>query len=273
MSTSRTSSSEFYQNPNHEHSLIISADALAQFSEEDFAAAGHPSWVRGRLSQIAEHEQSHVTLLAGALGDAAVQPCNYKFPYTDVNTFVGLAHIIENVGVSAYLGSAGAITDPAYVTVAGSILTVEARHQSWQSSAVLKNQPWQGPYDTPLGLNMVYTIAASFIESCPDSNAALPVQAYAALTVTGNPGDKVAFQFDSDSTDVKYAIFYSGLGSTVVQLDSDNMAVIPENLQGIYYIMVSTSNDVMSVGPDNIVAGPAILEKAFDAWTSNPTYA
>jgi len=194
-------------------------------------------------------------------------------PYTDVNSFVGLAHLIENVGVSAYLGAANAITDPAYVTVAGSILTVEARHQTWQSSAVLKAQPWQGPYDTPLGLNMVYTIASAFIESCPDSNAALPVKAYPSLAVTGNPGETVKFNFDDESTDVKCAIFYSGLGNTVVQLNEDNTATIPENLQGIFYVVVSTASDAMSVTPDNIVAGPAILEYSFDAWTSNPTYA
>jgi hypothetical protein len=30
------------------------------------------------LSQVASHEQSHVDLLSGALGNDAVQPCNYK---------------------------------------------------------------------------------------------------------------------------------------------------------------------------------------------------
>lgn len=56
----------------------ISADALAQFSEEDFEAAGMPNWVRGRLTQVASHESDHVSLLSGALADAAVQPCTYK---------------------------------------------------------------------------------------------------------------------------------------------------------------------------------------------------
>jgi hypothetical protein len=252
--------------------LTVSADALAKFSDSDFQSAGYPDWVRGRISQIAEHEASHVALLSGALGNASVAACEYNFPYTDPTSFVGLAHLIENVGVSAYLGAASLITDPAYVTVAGSILTVEARHQSWESSAVLKEQPWQGPYDTPLGLDMVYTIASAFITSCPDSNAALPVKAFPALTVTGNPGDNVAFTFNDNSTDVKYAIFYSGLGTTVCQLDENNMATIPDKLQGIYYVVVSTAGDAMSVSPDNIVAGPAILENPFSAYVSNPAY-
>ena len=120
---------------------------------------------------------------------------------------------------------------------------------------------------------MVYTIASAFITSCPDSNAALPVKAFPALTVSGNPGENVKFSFDVDNTTTKYAIFYSGLGTTVVQLDESNMATIPSGLQGIYYVVVSTSGDAMSVSQDNIVAGPAILENVFDAWTSNPTYA
>jgi hypothetical protein len=69
-----------------------------------------------RFEQIASHEQSHVDFLSGALGAAAVKPCEYSFPYTDPASFTALAAIIENVGVSAYLGAAGSISNPAYLT-------------------------------------------------------------------------------------------------------------------------------------------------------------
>ena len=193
-------------------------------------------------------------------------------PYTDVKSFIGLAHLIENVGVSAYLGAAASITDKTYLTVAGSILTVEARHQAWESSAVLQMQPWQGPFDTPLTLDQVYTIASAFITSCPDSNAALPVKAFPALTVSGMPGDNVQFMFNDPHTMTNYAIFYSGLGAKAVQLDENDCATIPSDLQGIYYAVISTSGNVTEVTSDNIVAGPAILEAPFDAWAMNPTF-
>lgn len=248
------------------------ADALAKFSADDFTAAGYPNWVRGRLSQIAGHESDHVSLLSGALGNASVAACQYSFPYTDIPSFLSLASLIENVGVSAYAGAAQYIQDPTYLTVAAVILSTEARHQAWENSAVLMAQPWSSAYDTPLGLDMVYTIASAFITSCPDTNAALPVKAFPALTVTGAPGQNVQFTFDDPHNATNYAIFYSGLGSEAVQLDQNDMATIPSSLQGIFYVLISTASQASDVTTDNIVAGPTLAESVFSAWTPNPAF-
>ncbi|ORY33041.1 ferritin-like domain-domain-containing protein [Naematelia encephala] len=248
-------------------------DALSQFSADDFTAAGYPDWVRGRYTQIAGHESDHVSLLSGALGNDSVAPCNYSFPYTDVKSFISLATLIENVGVSAYSGAAQYITTPAYVTIAAVILTTEARHQSWQSSSVAMMAPWSSAYDTPLSLDMVYTIASAFITSCPSTNAALPVMAFPTLTVANASANAyVDFSFDDNSTDTKYAIFYNGLGNTAVQLDESNGATIPGNLQGVSYVVVSTASSAADVSNSNIVAGPAILDFPFPGSASNPAF-
>ena len=104
--------------------------------------AGFPDWVRGRVTEVMMHEKSHAALLTAALGDNAVQPCTYKFPYTDVRSFLVLACGLENIGTSAYLGAAGYITTPEYLTIAASITTVEARHQAFFYAPVLKQAPW-----------------------------------------------------------------------------------------------------------------------------------
>ena len=47
-------------------------------ADADFAKAGFQSFTRGRFTQIAAHEASHVQFLSSALGDAATKPCTYN---------------------------------------------------------------------------------------------------------------------------------------------------------------------------------------------------
>lgn len=67
-----------------------------------------------------------------------------------------------------------------YLTAAGSILTVEARHSSYLR-AHLKEAPFPQPFDAPLTLDEVYSLASGFITSCPSSNPPLPVKAFPKL--------------------------------------------------------------------------------------------
>lgn len=236
---------------------------LNQFSEADFEAAGFPNWVRARISQIAEHEAQHVELLSGAIGASAVKPCEYKFPVTDVASFVGLATLVENVGVSAYLGAAASIQEKAYLTVAGSILTTEARHQAWINSAVLKNSAWSGPEDTPLDFNEVYSIASAFITSCPESNGPLPFKAFPALAI----GADGSITTDA-SLDGAYVQVVSGLASNVYPVKDGKVTIPP--VQGIYYAVLTSTSNNADVNDGNILAGPAILNAPFNSKVSNP---
>lgn len=74
-----------------------------------------------------------------------------------------------------------------YLTAAGSILTVEARHSSYLRAAQ-KQAPFAQAFDTPLSINEVYSLAVQFITSCPASNPPLPVKAFPVLTLDPKSG-------------------------------------------------------------------------------------
>lgn len=151
---------------------------LANYSEADFASAGFDSTFYANLKTISFDEMTHVAFLTDALKKAGASPvaeCTYDFGVSDPKSFVMLDSILEGVGVSAYLGAAADIMSAAYLTAAGSILTVESRHSAYIRSA-LKQSPFPSPFDVPLSLNEVYTLAAPFIVSCPETNVPLPVK-------------------------------------------------------------------------------------------------
>jgi len=234
--------------------------ALSKFDDAAFKKAGFEPFVRKRFTMIAAHEKAHVDFLTMAIGANATKACEYKFPYTDPKSFAALSMVLEGVGVSAYLGAAQYITEKAYLTAAGSILTTESRHAAWVSSAVNKGAPWSGPLDTPLGLSQVYSLAAAFITSCPSTNPALPVKAFPAFTAapaTAKPGDSITTTFNSTGTSGDlFLAFYSGLSTEFAPI-KDGKATIPKDLSGTVYAVVS-SNGTM-VTDDTTVAGPAIF--------------
>lgn len=78
----------------------------------------------------------------------------------------------------------------AYLTAAGSILTVEARHSSYIRGG-LKQVPFAQPFDAPLSYNEVFSLASGFIKSCPESNPALPVKAFPALAADTSSGEAI----------------------------------------------------------------------------------
>ena len=123
-----------------------------------------------------------LTMLISAAGVAPVAECEYAFGVTDVESFLATASILEGVGVSAYLGAAADIMSKTYLTAAGSILTVEARHSSYLRAG-LNQKPFPQAFDAPLTLDEVYSLASQFIVSCPSTNVALPVKAFPKLVL------------------------------------------------------------------------------------------
>ncbi|KAJ7092887.1 ferritin-like domain-containing protein [Mycena belliarum] len=251
---------------------------LEQFSDADFKHAGYPDWARGRLSQIRDHEATHVEFLTTALqaaGAQAVKECEYNFAMTDVNAFVNLAGILEEVGTTAYTGGAQLIASKDYLTAAASILAVEARHQAWIHSAAQHGSAWSTAFQTALGPDQVYTLAAPFIKSCPAGNAALlpPLTAGPALAVapTGSSAGKIragrpatlAFAAPAASTPL-FAAFISGLATPIfVPLQNGKDVAVPQGLKGFVFVVVTS--DGGKINAATTVAGPAIVDFMYDS--------
>jgi len=246
-------------------------EALAKFTVDDFLAANFTEETYERIQTISKDETTHVSFLTSALTAAGVKPvaeCTYDFGYKDVTGFMATASVLEGVGVSAYLGAAADIMSKTYLTAAGSILTVEARHSSYIRNTI-KQAPFPAPFDNPLSLNEVYTLAAPFIKSCPSTNAQLPVKAFPSLSATGIKGAKIdaganivvttpGYTIEGDV----YAAFITVTGPvwTMIQKATVGYTVTVPNtgITGQSYLVFTSCNTTAT--DDTIIAGPALVE-------------
>ena len=87
---------------------------------------------------VGEHEAAHVDVLKKTLGGKATKKPSFDFQGTtgSQDTFAQTAIVLEDTGVEAYQGQAGAIKTPAILKAAISIHPVEARHAAWIRSIV-----------------------------------------------------------------------------------------------------------------------------------------
>jgi hypothetical protein len=97
------------------------------------AAYGNNAALQKFAQVVAEHEATHVKFLKGALGSAAIKSPKFDFKdaVTDQAKFAATAEVLEDTGVSAYLGQVANVFQAPVLTAAGTIATVEARHAAW----------------------------------------------------------------------------------------------------------------------------------------------
>ncbi|KAI0357754.1 hypothetical protein OH77DRAFT_1421864 [Trametes cingulata] len=250
--------------------------ALAKYGERDFVDDGLPDWVHGRFVQIAQHEAEHVKFLTTALGEKAVKPCQYSFPYDSPRSFAEMAMVFETVGSSAYLGSAKFLTDNAdYLTAAGSILAVEARQASWITASVMKLQPWNGPFDVPLTASGAFSLASPFIKDCPATNAALPVKTFPALKLSSSspvPGTQISIDLGTPTgartSGPAYVAWLDGLQAVYTELSVDGKTTVPQSLRGTVYAAVV--NEQQPPSDENMLSGFTVIQFPFDSRASGP---
>ncbi len=83
------------------------------------------------LDDLYYHEVIHREFFKAALGTNAIKALTPNFTaidFTSRTSVLGAAKSFEDLGVSAYNGAGQYITSPAYLALAGKIVSVEARH-------------------------------------------------------------------------------------------------------------------------------------------------
>ena len=96
--------------------------------------SGATDWQKKRLAQIRDHEIAHREFFKTALGKYAVPSIKFNLnsiDFTSGTSVLGTAQAFEDLGVSAYNGAGKYIKNPDYLTVAGKIVSVEARHAAY----------------------------------------------------------------------------------------------------------------------------------------------
>ncbi|KAI1365847.1 ferritin-like domain-containing protein [Xylaria arbuscula] len=250
------------------------SQGFAMFPDDQFKALGLSDAQLADLKSIGTSEEAHVGLLQSAIAQAGVQPvqpCQYNFGFTDAAGMVATAAVLESVGISAYLGAAPLVSDGSILSVAASIVTVEARHQAFIRSATgVAVIP--SPLDTPLGPQAVFSLAAPFITSCPGgSNLALT--AFPALTMTSPApvagvmnlvaGTNIQVQSDAASS-AKFCGFTNSAapgGTAFTPFDAASGCALPPNLAGVVYVTLTSEGPATGVITDAItVAGPMVMQ-------------
>ncbi|KAH7916116.1 ferritin-like domain-containing protein [Hygrophoropsis aurantiaca] len=246
--------------------------ALERFNASDFEAAGFASSQvpLQQFQQILGDESTHATTLESAivaLGGETISGCSFNFSsaLTDVTTMAAVARLIENVGVSAYLGALPLLSDPVLATAAASIMTVEARHQTilnvlGGASAIPQ------AFDVPLNPSEILAIAGGFISGCD-----LGVSANPPLAISSSGPFQAGSVLSLNSTAINGTIPEDELfcqiiaGGLPVSISQPIcQCSIPQGIDGPLIVFATNGNqsllnNIQDAAVNTIVAGPTMI--------------
>lgn len=86
------------------------------------------------LKDIRDHEIAHREFFKNAIGGNAIPGLEVDFSavnFANRDSVLSTAKTFEDLGVSAYNGAGRLLTNPAFLTLAGKIVSVEARHAAY----------------------------------------------------------------------------------------------------------------------------------------------
>ncbi|MEJ7694965.1 ferritin-like domain-containing protein, partial [Daejeonella sp.] len=131
------------------------------------------------LTDIRDHEIAHREFFKNALGTSAIGGLEVNFAainFADRTSVLGTAKAFEDLGVSAYNGAGFLFRDAGYLTLAGKIVSVEARHAAAIRELITPNSFANNEVIDANGLDKsrmpaeVLSIAGAFIKTKINAN-------------------------------------------------------------------------------------------------------
>lgn len=248
------------------------AQALQKFNQSDFTAAGFAS-AQIPLQQfqaIFKDEAIHTTTLQSAinsLGGKTVSNCTFNVAslLTDVPTMVAAARLVENVGVSAYLGALTLINDTVLSTAAATIMTVEARHQTILNVLAGATAIPQA-FDVALNPSEILALTGGLISGC---NLGIPANVPLRVNNSGSIQAGTKLTFTSAALNGTIPVgelscqFLAGGFPVAISEPLSNCSV-PANVTGPLLVFVTNSsqplaNNIRDAATSTIVAGPTLI--------------
>ncbi|GAA5976452.1 hypothetical protein JCM11641_006017 [Rhodosporidiobolus odoratus] len=250
--------------------------ALAAFSVEVMIKAGltrvQAIIIIEQITVVQADETKHMQALESAiaaLGGTPVSSCSFDFSAVlkDPITFLGAARTIEAAGQAAYLGAAHLLTDPQLLTTAGSILTLEARHQSLLNlfnGGAFTSQS----FDIALSPSGVLALAGGFMKGCQASDFGLTSNNPLTITTGGGTQFAIGSKLDFKSIILMDMAALSCQmiigGSPAAMVFPAEKCVVPAGIDGpvAVYITNSTTPLASNILIQNVVevqAGPGLI--------------
>jgi hypothetical protein len=155
-------SDAFAQSPAGDLAILNYALTLEYLESSFYNVKGKTVGLSGAAKTLAGliggHEAAHVSGLTAAIKAAGGTPAKlptFVFPVTNQATFLALASVLENTGVSAYNGQGPKLQNKQYLATAGAIVQIEARHAAAINYMIGKSPTPDGGFDKPLEMPAV----------------------------------------------------------------------------------------------------------------------
>lgn len=268
---------------------LFYAKGLAKFDLNTMKAAGlsetQAQVIIEQVQIIQSDEATHASTLSSvitSLGGTPNTACGFNVDavLTDPATFLAVGRTLEQVGVSAYLGAASLLSDKAILTAAGSILTIEARHQTLLNVFSAATSVSQA-FDIALAPEQVLALAGGFLSGCNAADLGLTTnQPLSAVDQsTGSTKFQIGSQLKFSSTvDLSSSALSCqmivGGAATALVFPADK-CIVPSGINGPVAVYVTNSSEPLQSNLQTqdktpILAGPALLfvDSQIDTLTS-----